>query len=112
MDLLPVIRCPATFGVLVCIFDLMARIRIDQHQIGMIALTDKATAVDAIQDGWIMAHQLHQQRPIHDIQFSHQFQGMLDGWKARFGGEIIASHLLFKQMWRMVGANGVDQPIA
>ena len=75
----------------------------------MIAFTDETSAINLVQDGWIMAHQLHQQR--HIDQLCHDLQRMLDRRETGFASEIIIRHLLLKQMRRMVGANGINQAI-
>ena len=77
----------------------------------MITLANEASTVDLIQDGWIMAHQLHQQRQIVQQHIGHNIQRVLYGWKARLAGEVITRKLLLFQMRRVVGADSVNQAV-
>ena len=76
----------------------------------MIAFTNEASTVNLVQNGWIMAHQLHQKRQVvHHIH--HDIQRMLDRRETGFAGEIIIRHLLLEQMRCVVGADGINQAV-
>ena len=73
----------------------------------MIAFADETTAVDLVQNGWIVAHQLYQQWQVDELR--HDVERVLHRRETRLACEIVVRVLLLAQMWRMIGADGVNQ---
>ena len=57
-----VVRCPAAFVMHVLIADGLAAVEVNNRQIGMVALANEAPAVDLVEQGGVMAHQIHDLR--------------------------------------------------
>lgn len=55
-----IVRCPAAFGVFSLVRNHTTCVHIHKCQIRVIALTDETTAINLVQNSWIVAHQLHQ----------------------------------------------------
>lgn len=114
MDFQAIVWRPAALGEFSLVGDHPLMVQIHQSQVGIITFADKPTTVNLVQHSWIVTHQLHYERHIELLvtrRLQHQLQRVLNGWEARLACEIVARHLFLEQMWRMISADGINQPI-
>ena len=105
---------PMAFGKFVGGRNQVLFAHVHERQVGVIAFADEASAVDLVQDGRIVTHQLHHLRESQLTlvnPFEHHFQRMLNGRESRLAGEIVARVFLVAAMRRMVGSDGVNQSV-